>query len=89
MLNVVETNQFRKDKEKSIKQGKDLRILIEVIGKLLNGISLDKKYKDHSLKGHLKGFRECHLTPDWLLIYQKTKEELRLCNLGSHSELFE
>lgn len=62
--------------------------LIEVLYLLLNGGSLPQKYKDHELIGNHKGFRECHIKPDLLLIYQKDDEYLSLARLGSHSELF-
>jgi mRNA interferase YafQ len=61
---------------------------IDVVYKLLNGIELDYKYKDHQLKGSLKEFRECHIKPDLLLIYSIEHNILELVNIGSHSELF-
>ena len=55
---------------------------------LANGETLDFKYRDHELGGNLKGYRECHVNPDWLLIYKVVGIELRLARLGSHSDLF-
>jgi mRNA interferase YafQ len=61
---------------------------IDVIYKLLNGITLDYKYKDHQLKGSLKEYRECHIKPDLLLVYKVEENVLILADIGSHSELF-
>ena len=61
---------------------------IDVIFKLLNGIELEEKYKDHPLKGSLKEFRECHIKPDLLLMYGIINDTLELVNIGSHSEIF-
>jgi mRNA interferase YafQ len=59
-----------------------------VIKKLAKGESLPAKYCDHKLQGGLRGYRECHIEPDWLLIYYLTKQEMRLERTGSHSELY-
>ncbi len=61
---------------------------VDVVFKLLNGIELDYKYKDHQLKGALKDYRECHIKPDLLLMYAIVDDILELVNIGSHSELF-
>ena len=72
------------------KQGKDMEKLQKVISTLLDGKSLDKKYRDHPLGGSWKGHRECHVEPDWLLIYYKNKSTIVLTAIrtGSHQELF-
>lgn len=72
------------------KQGKDLDKLFEVINILANGEKLDTKFKDHDLSGNYKGTRECHIEPDWLLIYEIDNNTLvlMLYRLGTHSELF-
>ena len=72
------------------KQNKDLGKLFEVIDILANGETLDAKYKDHSLTGNYRETRECHIEPDWLLIYEIRGDVLVLMHyrLGSHSELF-
>lgn len=72
------------------KRGLDLTLLDEVVLKLANGVELDKKYRDHELLGSFKGFRECHIKPDWLLIYLLKEEVLvlTLVDTGTHSELF-
>ncbi len=84
------TNQFKKDIKKSKKQGKNLDKLFEIVEILANGDKLDKKYKNHSLTGNYKGAQECHIEPDWLLIYEviDTVLVLSLVRVGSHSELF-
>ena len=60
------------------KRGYDQRLIFEVIELLANGMKLDEKYKDHLLTGDYGGFRECHITPDWLLVYQYREQELLL-----------
>ena len=84
------TSQFKKDLKLAKKQNKDLGKLFEVIDILANGETLDAKYKDHSLTGNYRGNRECHIEPDWLLIYEIRGDVLvlMLYRLGSHSELF-
>ena len=73
------------------KQNKDLDKLFEVIDILANGGTLDAKYRDHDLTGNYKGTRECHIEPDWLLIYEICGDVLvlMLYRLSSHSELFQ
>ena len=90
MLNIFYTSQFKKDYKKAKKQGKDLNKLKEVLSFLQNGCSLQESYRDHSLTGNYIGFRECHISPDWLLIYKIDNNQLILtvARLGSHSELF-
>jgi mRNA interferase YafQ len=68
-LEVRLSSRFKKDLKLAQKQNKNLNLLFSVIEKLANLEKLDEKYKDHSLLGEYKGFRECHLEPDWLLIY--------------------
>ncbi|MBO4734528.1 MAG: type II toxin-antitoxin system YafQ family toxin [Clostridia bacterium] len=84
------TNQFKKDIKLAKKQGKDIDKLFDVIGILANGETLDEKYRDHDLSGNFKGCRECHIEPDWLLIYEIDNNVLILVlnRVGSHSELF-
>ena len=74
----------------SSQKNKDLGKLFEVIDILANGETLDAKYKDHSLTGNYRETRECHIEPDWLLIYEIRGDVLvlMLYRLGSHSELF-
>ena len=84
------TGQFKKDLKLSQKQGKDVEKLFAVVEKLANGEPLDDKYRDHALTGDYNGCRECHIEPDWLLIYEVFDDVLVLLlnRVGSHSELF-
>ena len=85
------TNQFKKDLKLAKKQNKNLDKLFEVIDILANGGTLEAKYRDHDLTGNYKGTRECHIEPDWLLIYEICGDVLvlMLYRLSSHSELFQ
>lgn len=76
------TNQFKKDLKLAKKQNKNLDKLFEVIDILANGGTLDAKYRDHDLTGNYKGTRECHIEPDWLLIYEIQNNVLVLCFTG-------
>ena len=89
-LEVRFSSRFKKDLKLAQKQNKNLSLLFSVIEKLANLEKLDEKYKDHSLLGEYKGFRECHLEPDWLLIYYVDNNALVLVlsRIGSHSDLF-
>ncbi len=84
------TNQFKKDLKLAKKQGKDIEKLFAAIEMLANGEALPAKYRDHDLTGDYKGCRECHIEPDWLLVYEIVDEVLvlMLYRVGSHSELF-
>lgn len=82
------TTQFRKDYKKVKKKNKDLLKLRVVIEKLVSQQTLEAKYKDHQLTGNWKGHRDCHIEPDWILIYQLTDNALILERTGTHSELF-
>lgn len=84
------TAQFKKDLKLAKRQGKDIEKLFSVIEELANGNSLEAKYRDHDLSGNYKGCRECHIEPDWLLIYEIFNDVLVLVlyRSGSHSELF-
>ncbi len=84
------TTQFKKDLKLAKKQNKNLDLLFEVIDKLANDETLDVKFRDHNLTGDYVNFRECHIEPDWLLIYKKEADILVLLlqRVGSHSDLF-
>ena len=84
------TTQFKKDLKLAKNQNKDIEKLFAVVELLANGEKLDFKYKDHDLSGNYKGTRECHIEPDWLLVYEYQNDilVLMLYRLGSHSELF-
>ena len=90
MLKIRRTTQFKKDYKKIIKQGLDENSFIEVLKLLCNEIPLPQKYKDHPLQGNYKGYRDCHIESDWVLIYKIDKEFslITLQRTGSHSELF-
>lgn len=87
---VMPTTQFKKDLKKIQKQNKNIKLLSEIIDLLADGKSLPEKNRDHELSGNFKGFRECHIQPDWLLIYEISDNELILflTRTGSHSDLF-
>ena len=84
------TNQFKKDFKLAKKQNKDLNKLFDVVNILAEGGILEVKYRDHYLSGEYKGTRECHVEPDWLLVYEIQNDVLvlMLYRLGTHSELF-
>lgn len=84
------TNQFKKDLKLARKQGKNEDKMWEIVERLANGEELEEKYKDHNLVGEYAGYRECHIFPDWLLVYKKKEDLLILLlyRLGSHSDLF-
>ena len=88
MLNIRDKKQFRKDYRKLKSSGKDLTKLAVVIDTLAAEEPLPESFRDHALVGNYVGCRECHVSPDWLLIYQTTQTELILMRTGSHSELF-
>lgn len=90
MLSLATTTKFRKDIKRIKKRGFDLALLENVIDRLLCEEPLDVRHKDHALAGDYTGFRECHIQPDWLLVYAVSKERLILTALrtGSHADLF-
>lgn len=89
MREIIETTQFKRDFKKIASSGRYSRSEFLTVVELL---ALDKplpsKLRDHALIGEWKGYRECHIRPDWLLIYQKKDKDLILVRTGSHSELF-
>lgn len=89
MLKIKQTSQFKKDLKKAIKQNYDLTLLSEVIDTLAAEKPLPPRHRDHQLSGKFKNFRECHITPDWLMIYQIKSDilVLSLARLGSHANL--
>lgn len=84
------TTRFQKDLKRVQKRGYDLSLLSDIIKQLANGQTLPQKNKDHALNGNYQGCRECHITPDWLLIYEIADKELilYLTRTGSHSDVF-
>jgi mRNA interferase YafQ len=89
MKRIYRTSRFKKDVKRLKKQGKDFRTFQQIIKQLAEGVELEEKYRDHKLIGDFKGKRECHIEPDWLLMYDVGEDELILVRTGSHSELFE
>jgi mRNA interferase YafQ len=82
------TSQFKRDVKRMEKRGKDLGKLRHVLDMLIAAEPLPEKFKDHPLRGEFAGSRDCHVEPDWVLIYTATPEELRLERTGSHNDLF-
>ena len=87
---IKPTSLFKKDLKKAQKRGYNMELLAEVIRLLASGEVLPEKNKDHALSGEYSGCRECHILPDWLLIYEIANEELilYLTRTGTHSDLF-
>lgn len=87
---VIRTSQFKKDFNLARKKGLDTSKIINVISMLADGKTLPKNYNDHALSGNYKGCRDCHIEPDWILIYKidRKLEILELKRTGSHSDLF-
>ena len=87
---IKRTKAFRKSYKLCEKRGLNMDLLDDVVFQLANGLQLPVKYRDHQLQGKFKEFRECHIEPDWLLIYKFDNDKLvlTLTNTGSHSDLF-
>ena len=88
MKQVSQTKQFARDIKRVKKRGKNLVKLKDIVKKLAQGKTLPSKNKDHALVGSWKPSRDCHIEPDWLLIYTTDDDSLRLERTGSHSDLF-
>ena len=90
MLTLTTTSQFRKDYKLAKKRGYDMSLLENVLQQLLDCKPLEEKHRDHALTGNYLGFRECHIQPDWLLIYAIDSGTLILTasRTGTHSDLF-
>ena len=90
MLTIKYHSAFKRDYKRVVRRGYDTKLLVRVIQLLAEQKPLPKKYKDHDLSGDYAGYRECHITPDWLLIYEVREDELILCltRTGTHSDLF-
>jgi mRNA interferase YafQ len=87
-LKIRQATRFRRDVKRLRRQGVDLAKLQAVVVTLAAQEPVDEQYRDHALVGNWRGFRECHIQPDWLLIYRVEGEELQLARTGSHAELF-
>jgi len=90
MLTLEPTAQYRKDRKSAIKRGLPMQLLDDVLQILVEEKSLPAKYQDHLLTGNYSGFRECHIQPDWLLIYAIDHGRLVLVasRTGTHADLF-
>ena len=90
MYKIAASTRFKKDLRLAIKRGYNISLLDGVVTKLASGETLDERYQDHPLKGEYQGCRECHVTPDWLLIYEIENGELilHLTRTGTHSDLY-
>lgn len=90
MLKVVASNRFKKDLKLAYKRGLDLTLLNQVVEKLAKQETLPASLRDHALSGQWSNYRECHIKPDWLLIYRIDTDELELFlfRTGTHADLF-
>lgn len=88
MLAVSTTTKFEREVEVARKRGKDMSKLGDIIKKLSKEEPLHPRHRNHKLKGNFKGRWECHIEPDWLLVYCKTDIEIIFERTGSHSDLF-
>ena len=90
MLTFVTTAQYRKDRRLAIRRGQNIALLDEIIQKLLEIKPLEPKHRDHALSGKFIGFRECHVSPDWLLVYKIENDTLVLTafRTGTHVDIF-
>lgn len=87
---VLTSSRYKKGYKKMAKRGLNIKLLDEVVYKISHGERLDEKYKDHILKGQFKNFHECHIQPDWLLVYKIQDDVLilTLVDTGTHADLF-
>lgn len=88
MRNIFQTSQFKKDFKKLKSRGKDLGKFKDLVKAISTGDPLDARYHDHPLSGKWTGSRDCHVEPDWILIYRIDGDSLYLERTGSHSDLF-
>ena len=88
MLVIRESTAFRRDVRRLVRRGASLSRLEEIIGLLAAGKVLEPRHREHPLAGEWRGFRDCHVQPDWVLIYRIEGNELQLARTGSHSDLF-
>ena len=91
MLEVVLSNQFRRDLKRAVWRGRDIALLEKIVNNLAERRPLPESNRYHSLTGNWSGYRECHIQPDWLLIYKVSDDELLLLLMrtGTHADLFD
>lgn len=82
-------SRFKKDYKRVKAQGKDIQTLLDIMDRLQNEETLEASFVDHDLKGNWKGYRECHLAPNWLLVYTVEEDTISFARTGSHSEIFD
>jgi mRNA interferase YafQ len=85
---ILRSSEFKRDYKLLKKRGYSLEKLHHVLVLLASGETLELRYRDHKLIGNWKGYRECHIAPDWLLIYKVEKNQISLARTGSHADLF-
>ncbi|MGE0670598.1 MAG: type II toxin-antitoxin system YafQ family toxin [Parachlamydiales bacterium] len=88
MLIPLRSSQFKRDVKLAEKRGKKISLLKSIMTALVNELPLEAKHRDHKLTGNYKDHRECHIEPDWLLIYRITAKEIVFERTGTHSDLF-
>ena len=90
MLTIKYQSAFKKDYKRIKKRGYDTRLLEKVVNLLAEGQTLPQEYRDHALSGDYNGCRECHIAPDWILVYEVVEQDLilYLMRTGTHSDLF-
>ena len=87
-LTIRQSTRFRRDVKRLQRQGVEIAQLETVVLALVAQEPLNERYRDHALVGDWKGFRECHIQPDWLHVYRVEGDELQLARTGSHAALF-
>jgi mRNA interferase YafQ len=88
MLSQTTTNKFDRDVIKQVKRGKNIEKLIDVMTLITQEMPLAKRHRDHPLAGHWAGYRDCHVEPDWVLIYKIDGSEVLFARTGTHTDLF-
>jgi mRNA interferase YafQ len=88
MRAIFQTTQFKKDIKRIKKRGKNLNKLKQLVSAIANNEALQERHRDHALSGNWSGSRDCHIEPDWILLYRVDEENLFLERTGSHSDLF-
>ncbi|HSX04503.1 MAG TPA: type II toxin-antitoxin system YafQ family toxin [Rhabdochlamydiaceae bacterium] len=88
MFNPTRTTQFKRDVKQASKRGKNIKTIMAIMTKLAKGETLEPKHRDHKLSGDYVNHRECHIEPDWLLIYKIEKDIIVFVRTGTHSDLF-
>jgi len=89
MLRPRFTGAFKKDRKRADRRGKNLDKLDSVMRRLANEEQVEPRFRDHKLSGEWKDFRECHVEPDWLLIYRIVADEITFVRIGTHADLFD